>query len=521
MNRTSLLLQAMMKDSLLVDDSLTGSMKEEIEIVFQFVKNEISTIEFMKHFTSEELFHNKYLLTWEFLPHEFVYEVLLEYTKKTNDDDGDTTTQPILPFIYTYVEKNIFHIDEVIEDWEQYLEFMNRWNHELSSLLSLLPKYIRQRIHPSKWKLGTEVQSRRPTPTTKSELQTLIRSYIKEPASFSSTPPSVWDVSRITDMSHLVEEQEHKIPKDIQFDIGSWDVSNVMNMESMFSCFQVEDGDDDCNPFESWFQNPRIGDWDVSKVTNMKCMFNGAFLFNQPIGDWDVSNVTNMQSMFRTFQDEDSFNQPIGDWDVSNVTNMNRMFEDARTFNQHIGKWNVSNVTNMEYMFSGACAFNQPLGTWNVSNVTNMKNMFCDARAFNQSIGTWNVSNVTNMKCMFTRAFSFNQPIDDWDVSNITNMERMFSEAREFASANSLATAKASAVSSAANAERDSGEKPEASRLTLCRKSMCMPNVMYPAIPVGYNWHCRIKRSPPSSATRLQTDFGSRILDKHPGINLP
>ena len=40
---------------------------------------------------------------------------------------------------------------------------------------------------------------------------------------------------------------------------------------------------------------------DLSRVTNMAGMFNYAKAFNQDISGWDVSNVTNMESMFSSF----------------------------------------------------------------------------------------------------------------------------------------------------------------------------------------------------------------------------
>ena len=151
--------------------------------------------------------------------------------------------------------------------------------------------------------------------------------------------------------------------------------------------------------------NQPIGQWNVSNVINMRSMFMGATAFNQLIGDWNVSNVINMRSMFF---DARAFNQPIGQWNVSNVTTMEGMFHRARSFNQPIGQWNVSRVTDMSSMFSNAISFNQPIGDWNVSNVNGMVLMFENARAFNQPIGQWNVSNA-NRAMMFEGATSFNQ----------------------------------------------------------------------------------------------------------------
>jgi surface protein len=44
--------------------------------------------------------------------------------------------------------------------------------------------------------------------------------------------------------------------------------------------------------------NGDISRWNVSNVKDMESMFSFAKSFNQPIGDWDVSNVTNMRCMF-------------------------------------------------------------------------------------------------------------------------------------------------------------------------------------------------------------------------------
>ena len=77
--------------------------------------------------------------------------------------------------------------------------------------------------------------------------------------------------------------------------------------------------------------NQNIGSWDTSNVTNMERMFNDAGQFNQDIGSWDTSKVRNMTFMFR---DADLFNQDIGSWDTSNVNSMYAMFYDARSFNK-------------------------------------------------------------------------------------------------------------------------------------------------------------------------------------------
>ncbi|MFS4493937.1 BspA family leucine-rich repeat surface protein [Maribacter sp. 2308TA10-17] len=138
---------------------------------------------------------------------------------------------------------------------------------------------------------------------------------------------------------------------------NSWDVSNITNMNSLFS--------------ESSF-NSDISSWDVSNVTDMSSTF-GFSVFNQDISDWNVSNVTQMGGMFGF----SSFNQDISDWNVSIVTNMNQMFMESN-FDQDISSWDVSNVTQMGSMFSNS-VFDQDLGNWNISNVLFMNDMFNNA----------------------------------------------------------------------------------------------------------------------------------------------
>ena len=44
------------------------------------------------------------------------------------------------------------------------------------------------------------------------------------------------------------------------------------------------------------FLNQPIGNWNVSNFINMKSMFYNASSFNQPIGNWNISQLTNMES---------------------------------------------------------------------------------------------------------------------------------------------------------------------------------------------------------------------------------
>jgi surface protein len=155
-----------------------------------------------------------------------------------------------------------------------------------------------------------------------------------------------------------------------------------------------------------------IGTWDVSQVTNMKSLFEGKSNFNEDISNWNVSNVTDMQSMFICA----GFNQDISGWDVSSVTNMAGMFAKqqcgVRTnyFNQDISGWDVSNVRDMGLMFRDNEVFNQPLGAWDVSSVgsdDDMFAMFYGASSFDQDLSSWCVRNIGSEPVFFDRDAGF------------------------------------------------------------------------------------------------------------------
>lgn len=194
----------------------------------------------------------------------------------------------------------------------------------------------------------------------------------------------------LTDFSNLFENSA------INDNLDAWDVSNILNMESMFSYAT------------SFDQN--IGSWDTVSVTNMYRMFEHASTFNQDIGSWVTSNVASMQQMFNTAS---VFNQNLG-WDTSSVGNMHMMFNEASAFNGNIVGWNTAKVTTMRWAFNAASAFNQNIGSWNTASVLSMQGTFNGASSFNQNIASWDISSVATMLNMFRNAPAFNQDLCSW-----------------------------------------------------------------------------------------------------------
>lgn len=148
--------------------------------------------------------------------------------------------------------------------------------------------------------------------------------------------------------------------------INNWDTSAVTDMKSLFASV---DGNFD------------VSSWNVSNVKDMSYMFDYARDFNSNLASWDVSNVENMAGMFR---DTNAFTgRGLRNWDVSSATSMRNMFYAATAFNTDISSWDVSNVENTGTMFYGATAFNQNLCSWGtkLAPTTSAVDMFDRATA--------------------------------------------------------------------------------------------------------------------------------------------
>ena len=264
------------------------------------------------------------------------------------------------------------------------------------------------------------------------------RYYDDSKAKLSKFDGTNLDVSNVTDMDYMfsINQISDLSP------LANWNVDHVTNMNSMFYSNQISD----LSPLSSWkvdnvtdmdhmFYSNQISDlsplssWKVDNVTDMYYMFS----INQisdlsSLANWKVDKVTNMNSMFYFNQISDL--SPLSSWKVDNVTDMSYMF-----FNNHISNlsplanWDVYKVTDMDYMFgSNQISDLSPLANWKVDKVTDMDNMFFSNSISDLSpLSNWHTDNVTNMSSMFNwNKITDLSPLANWKTDNVTNMSHMF-----------------------------------------------------------------------------------------------
>ena len=125
--------------------------------------------------------------------------------------------------------------------------------------------------------ITSDTKSVRKRPTTKGELQSLIKQELKHQGPDADL--NFIDTSMITDMSFLFYDLDiHSIK------IDRWNVSSVNNMHSMFF---------DCTDF-----NCDLSKWDVANVEDMIDMFWHCKNLNCNLSHWDVSSIRLRNNIF-------------------------------------------------------------------------------------------------------------------------------------------------------------------------------------------------------------------------------
>jgi len=264
-------------------------------------------------------------------------------------------------------------------------------------------------------------------------------------ASAFNQPIGNWPLSASNiDMGNMFRNSNYNL------DLGSWDVSRVISFGSMFqqsgfnnsgstniNNWQINTGSN-VSFFQMFYQcpfNQPIGSWNVSKVTNMFSMFENNNAFNQSLENWTPISCSNFSRMF---YNRVGFNGSVLNWTLpsSIAFTTDLMFSGGSTsisckLNQDLSNWNVTKATNMSGMFGFNTSFNNSgsagINNWTPVSCSNFSNMFLSASAFNQPVEGWTLptDRTYTMTNMFARATSFNQPLGLWNVVSCSSMTGM------------------------------------------------------------------------------------------------
>ena len=188
-----------------------------------------------------------------------------------------------------------------------------------------------------------------------------------------------------------------------------------------------------------------MGEWDVSNVCNMNRIFSYAASFDGDVSKWDVSRVKDMSSMFLAAK---SFNRDLSKWDVSRVISMPAMFRWATSFNGDISKWDVSSVDNMDYMFGDKTLFKRKLcgAGWVYLKASKTVMFAWSSESISHCVATTPVTipvfspqsrelkSAVVDTCLKLGECSDGPhgPIGEWDVSRVIDMSQIFSDANSF-----------------------------------------------------------------------------------------
>ena len=167
--------------------------------------------------------------------------------------------------------------------------------------------------------------------------------------------------------------------------ISATDIPNLANVKNMENAFQT------CYNLTTV---PNIGSWDVSEVTNMTSLFNNARKFNQDISGWNTGKVVNMNNIFNNAY---LFNQNLGNWNVSSVNSngigLSSSGMSCANYEATLIGWNASGVTGKK-LNAGFLNYGSAANAARASLVTNgwtitgdNSSNVCDA-----FITTWDLS---------------------------------------------------------------------------------------------------------------------------------
>ena len=109
-----------------------------------------------------------------------------------------------------------------------------------------------------------------------------------------------------------------------------------------------------------------LSDYDVSNLVNLESMFQGATVFTGiGLDTWNTQNAQHMHYALAYT----AVAAGLDNWDVSSVTTLNGFLKNNKAFvgEGQLSAWDTSSVNDLRAAFYGASKFQGEIGNWDVS----------------------------------------------------------------------------------------------------------------------------------------------------------
>ena len=200
-------------------------------------------------------------------------------------------------------------------------------------------------------------------------------------------------------------------------DIGDWNTSNTINMDSMFHWVPAKTID--------------VSNWDTSSVIYMSHMFDGSDIVTIDVSNWDVSSVRQATAVFQNCSKLVTVD--VSNWNTSNMLYMEAMFGNCESLETvDVSNWDTSRALDLRLFFNSCKSLTAvDVSNWDTSRADNMNCMFmgCD-KLTSIDVSNFDVSRVTDFSRMFSGCDLLTTigDVSGWDTSNATSMINMFSD---------------------------------------------------------------------------------------------
>ena len=224
-----------------------------------------------------------------------------------------------------------------------------------------------------------------------------------------------WDVSNVSNMNHMFtgDGTQQEVARKLETgDLRGWCVQNVRRKPTGWNSLVPEK--DPC-----WGECPlpgEIGSCDDGATAGKP----------MPDGAWTIED----QQYYITIDERAASSYDQWYFDLSTTCQIWRATRGSQNFSKRGNDTYVWLDLRYDWIVTsrysgGRITFQCSDGPFkflgaDTTNVTDMSNMFRRSEYFNDDIGWWDTSNVRNMRNMFYNAKNFDQDLSGWDVSNVS-----------------------------------------------------------------------------------------------------